>query len=94
MMSRTATAMGKSVRIVPVPVLSPRLSAYWVDLVTDVDRSVAHPLIAGLKNAVVVNDDRIRDIVRFERTPFDEAVRRALAERDGRAEGSEPGADA
>jgi len=101
MMSRTAAAMGRSVTIIPVPVLSPRLSAYWVDLVTDVDRSVAHPLIAGLKNAVVVSDDRIRDIVCFERTSFDEAVRRALAEREGSAKetegaqkGTEPGADA
>jgi uncharacterized protein YbjT (DUF2867 family) len=83
MMQRTATAMGREVWVVPVPVLSPRLSAYWVDLVTDVDRSVAHPLIAGLKNAVVVHDDRLRRTVPFERTSFDDAVERALAKSEG-----------
>lgn len=78
MLERTADIMGEQVRILPVPVLSPRLSAYWVDLVTDVDRSVAHPLVAGLRNPVVVSDDRIREIVPFELTPFETAVERAL----------------
>jgi uncharacterized protein YbjT (DUF2867 family) len=64
--------------IVPVPVLSPKLSAYWVDLVTDVPRSVANPLILGLNNPVVVRDDRIRELVPVELTPFEEAVARAL----------------
>jgi uncharacterized protein YbjT (DUF2867 family) len=81
MLERTAEIMGERIRVVPVPVLSPRLSAYWVDLVTDVDRSVAHPLIAGLRNPVVVSDTRIREIIPFELTPFETAVERALAER-------------
>jgi len=82
-MTRTATLMGKwTPRIVPVPVLTPRLSSYWVGLVTDVDWRVARPLIDGLKNAVVVSDDSIRELLPFERTPFDEAVERALAERE------------
>ncbi|MFB6106481.1 MAG: NAD(P)H-binding protein [Halobacteriaceae archaeon] len=82
MMERTAAAMGHHPLVLPVPVLSPRLSAYWVDLVTDVPRSVAHPLIEGLENPVVVRDDAIRRVLDFELTPFDEAVRRALAETD------------
>jgi len=84
MMERTADAMGVSIRIVPVSVLSPRISSYWVGFVTDVDRNVAYSLIAGLKNPVVVSDDRLRRIVPFERTPFDEAVQQALAERGSR----------
>ncbi|MFC7044186.1 NAD(P)H-binding protein [Halobacteriaceae archaeon GCM10025711] len=78
MMTRTAAMMDHDVTVVPVPVLSPKLSAYWVDLVTDVPRSVAHPLIEGLKNPVVVQDDRIREAVPLDLTSFDEAVRRAL----------------
>lgn len=83
MLERTAAAMGHDPWILPVPVLSPTLSAYWVDLVTDVPRSVAHPLIEGLKNPVVVEDDSIRDHLPIPLTPFDEAVRRALDEGAG-----------
>jgi hypothetical protein len=43
---------------------------------------VARPLILGLKNPVVVNDTRIRELVPIEPTPFDEAVARALGERE------------
>lgn len=40
--------------IVDVPVLTPRLSARWVDLVTPVDRHVSHSLIDSLATEVVV----------------------------------------
>lgn len=79
MLERTADVMGHDPLILPVPVLSPTLSAYWVDLVTDVPRSVAHPLIEGLKNPVVVEDDSITDLVSVELTPFETAIERALA---------------
>jgi hypothetical protein len=46
--------------------------------VTDVPSNVARPLIHGLKNPVVVTDDRIRDLVPVELTPFDRAVATAL----------------
>ncbi len=75
---RTAELAGQRLYIVPVPVLSPRLSAYWLDLVTDLPSSVTHPLVEGLRNPVVVTDDRIRDLIDVELTPFDRAVERAL----------------
>ena len=81
---QTARQLGKHPLIVPVPVLSPGLSVYWVDLVTDVPKSIAHPLVYGLKNPVVVTDDRIRDLVDVELTPFEDAVAAAL-EDGGRA---------
>jgi uncharacterized protein YbjT (DUF2867 family) len=82
-MKRTARLMGRwTPLILPVPVLTPRLSSYWVGLMTDVDWRVARPLIDGLRNAVVVRDDSIREYLTFERTPFDTAVERALGERD------------
>ncbi|KTG29326.1 NAD(P)H-binding protein [Haloferax profundi] len=80
MLQRVGTHLGQAPRIVPVPVLSPRLSSYWIGLVTDVDTGVARPLIEGLKNPVVVTDDRIRDIVSVDLTPFDVAVEQALHE--------------
>jgi uncharacterized protein YbjT (DUF2867 family) len=42
--------------LVPVPVLTPRLSSYWVHLVTPIPSSMAQPLIEGLRNEVVVRD--------------------------------------
>jgi uncharacterized protein YbjT (DUF2867 family) len=81
MLRQTARLLGRRLRIVPVPVLTPRLSAYWVDLVTDVPKSVARPLILGLKNPVVVHDDAITEYVQVTLTPFEEAVAAALAER-------------
>ncbi|MFB6174173.1 MAG: NAD(P)H-binding protein [Halobacteriales archaeon] len=79
-MRRTARiAAGSEPIVIPVPVLSPRLSSYWVELMTDVPKHVARPLILGLKNPVVVRDDSIRDHLGIELTPFDEAVERALA---------------
>ncbi|MFB6297346.1 MAG: NAD(P)H-binding protein [Salinirussus sp.] len=64
--------------ILPVPVLTPRLSSYWVGLMTDVDFRVARPLIDGLKNPVVVRDDSIETYVDVDLTPYEDAVRRAL----------------
>jgi uncharacterized protein YbjT (DUF2867 family) len=82
MLVRTGEAMGKRRLIVPVPVLSPRLSSYWVDLMTDIPASISHPLILGLKNPVIVTDESIDEHVRVDRTPFQTAVERALREGD------------
>ncbi len=79
MIEHTARELsGRPPYIVPVPVLSPRLSALWLRIFTDVPSDVARPLIAGLKNTVVVGDNRLDAYVSVELTPFDEAVRRTL----------------
>ena len=85
MLRRTGRQQGRVPRIVPVPVLTPRLSAAWLGFVTTVPRSVARPLVEGLKNPVVARDDRIREFVDVDCTPFDVAVARALADRQPRA---------
>ncbi|MGM0592209.1 MAG: NAD(P)H-binding protein [Halobacteriota archaeon] len=79
-MERTGRQLGTKPHLLPVPILSPRLSTYWVELVTDVPKSIARPLISGLKNPVVVRDTRIQDVVPVALTPFDVAVERALNE--------------
>ena len=83
MMRRTAAAMDNRLMIVPVPVLTPKLSVYWIDLVTNTPPSISHPLIEGLRNPVVVNDDTAQELLSVERTPFDEAVKRALEASSG-----------
>jgi uncharacterized protein YbjT (DUF2867 family) len=85
MLRRTGRHLGHEPIILAVPVLTPRLSAYWVGLMTDVPWSVARPLIEGLKNPVVVHDDRLSRLVPVDPTPFDEAVRRAITERSAEA---------
>ncbi|MFB6077453.1 MAG: NAD(P)H-binding protein [Halarchaeum sp.] len=84
MLERTAALMGRRLRVIPVPVLSPTLSTYWIDLVTDAPREIVHPLVHGLRNPVVADDGPIREHVAPELTRFDEAVRRALDEYEGR----------
>ncbi len=64
--------------IIPVPVLSPRISSYWLDLVTAVPASIARPLIDGLKQDLLPNDGEIRRLIPIPLTPYREAVRRAL----------------
>jgi uncharacterized protein YbjT (DUF2867 family) len=79
MIERVARLRGKRRLIVEVPVLSPRLSSYWLHLVTPVKAAVARPLVEGLSVPTVAQDDRIRSIVPLEPTPFDAAARTALA---------------
>ena len=58
MIGAYAKARGLPTRvIVDVPYLTPRLSSYWVDFVTPVDRRVSHALIESLVTEVVVHDD-------------------------------------
>jgi uncharacterized protein YbjT (DUF2867 family) len=79
MMRRYAALRGMRRAMIPVPVLSPRLSSYWVGLVTDVPWSIARPLIEGLRNEVVVRDPDPARAFPIEPLGYDEAVRRALA---------------
>jgi uncharacterized protein YbjT (DUF2867 family) len=81
MMERFARIAGKTVFILPVPVLTPKLSSYWVGLITPVSPSVSMPLIEGLSNEVICRDNAIRELIPLRLTPYDEAVRLALTEK-------------
>jgi len=76
---RTRAHLGGKLRVVPVPVLTPRLSSWWIRFVTDVDPAIARPLIDGVKNSVVVTDTAIDEVLPRDRLTFDEAVKAALA---------------
>ena len=71
---------GHRVPIVRVPVLTPKLSSYWLSLVTDVDVTTGRNLIDSMGTEVVVNDHSIREIVPGDPLSYEEAVRRALDE--------------
>jgi uncharacterized protein YbjT (DUF2867 family) len=65
--------------ILPVPVLTPRLSSYWIHLVTPVPAALARPLAEGLSNRVVCRDDKIRAHIPQELLGCREAIRLAVA---------------
>ena len=71
-----------------MPLLTPRLSSFWVHLVTPVPAAIARPLIDGLRNDVVVRDNTARRLFpQIEPLDYDAAVRLALENLDrGRVE--------
>ena len=81
MLRRVAVIEGRHLWIVPVPLLSPRLSSRWLSLVTDVDVPTGRSLIDSMTNEVVVRDASIREVVDFEPMGYDDAVLAALGER-------------
>ena len=57
MMLGYAARRGLRRYLVPVPVLTPRLSSHWVRWMTPIPASIARPLVEGLRNEVIVRDD-------------------------------------
>lgn len=81
MMLRVAATRGRRPLILPVPVLTPRLSSLWCGLVTSVPVSIARPLIDGLRNETIVRDDTAARLFPDVRPMgFDEAAAYAARE--------------
>jgi uncharacterized protein YbjT (DUF2867 family) len=80
MMERIAALRGKRPFIFEVPVLTPYLSSLWLHVVTPVKAGVARPLIEGLRIETVARDERIRELVPVDLTPFEVAARSAFRE--------------
>jgi uncharacterized protein YbjT (DUF2867 family) len=84
MMRKYAKILNKSVKVIIIPFLTPRLSSYWVDLVTPVRASLARPLIDSLKHDATVQDDddySISQLIPIQLKSFEEAVREARKEK-------------
>ncbi len=71
----------RQLRMLAVPLLTPRLSSYWLSLVTDVDTATARNLVDSMSNEVVVSDYSIADIVPGMPMGYDDAVREAYRQR-------------
>lgn len=79
LMREYAEAAGLMKRIIiPLPFLTPKLSAYWVHLVTPVPASIAYPLVEGMTSPVVCEDDRIKEYVDQDLLPIKKAIELAL----------------
>lgn len=78
MMRAFGEVVGRSPRIVPVPVLTPRLSSYWLALITTVPANIARALIGGLKHDIPADDVALRAPVPQTLLTFRQAVAAAL----------------
>jgi uncharacterized protein YbjT (DUF2867 family) len=85
MMLRYARLRGLRRWMIPVPVLTPRLSSYWVNLVSPVPASIARPLIEGLRNEVIVRDPVPASRLGVSPLSLDEALARAIDRTDRHA---------
>lgn len=74
LMRQFGKLVGKSPLIIPVPVLSPRLSSYWLRLITTVPTNIARALIEGLKHDIPADDAEIRQLIPQRLMTFREAV--------------------
>jgi uncharacterized protein YbjT (DUF2867 family) len=78
-LTRTAKLMGLSPHMVRVPVMSPRLSSYWISLVTRANQRIARQLVEGLRTELVAADQGFWRLFPTHRClGFDEAAKRAL----------------
>ena len=79
MMTSYARVRGLRRALIPIPLLTPRLSSYWVHLVTPIPAIIARPLIDGLHNETIVRDDLARELFPAIRPiDYETAVRLAL----------------
>ncbi len=78
MMREFGAVVGKRPRIIPVPVLTPELSARWLSLITTVPANIARALIGGLKHDIPADDAALRRVVPQPLLNFREAVQAAL----------------
>lgn len=83
MMMQFGELVGRRPLIVPVPVLTPQLSSYWLDLVTAVPTNVARALIDGLEHDVLADDTALRALLPRTLTTYRDAAKAAFeAERE------------
>lgn len=83
---RVASQLEVQPRTLRVPVLTPRLSSWWLRFVTGVNVPLARELVDGLKHDLVARRRGYRELAGLPApVPFDEAIRRATC--DARSRG-------
>ena len=79
MMMGYARVRGLKRWLIPVPVLTPKLSSYWVHLITPIPANIAQPLIGGLRNEVIVREESAKALFpRIHLEDYESAVQTAL----------------
>ena len=82
MMRQYSNTLKKSIKIIIIPFLTPRLSSYWVDLITPVKASLARPLIDSLRHEAIVKDNSIGDIIPLRLKNFENSIKIARNEQN------------
>ncbi|MHC4828890.1 MAG: Rossmann-fold NAD(P)-binding domain-containing protein, partial [Planctomycetota bacterium] len=81
LLGRVVGLMGKSARMISIPILSPRLSSYWIGLVTRADLSLARELVEGLRYDLDPSGPSIWELAQDHRLhSLDDMIRDALKE--------------
>jgi uncharacterized protein YbjT (DUF2867 family) len=79
MMLVVARVLGLRRLLIQIPILTPRLSSYWVNLVTPVSASLARTLIESVRNETVCRNTEALEVFGIQPISYEESVRRALA---------------
>jgi uncharacterized protein YbjT (DUF2867 family) len=74
LMRQYSAYLNKNLFVIQIPFLTPRLSSYWVDLITPVKASLARPLIDSLVHDTTVRDDSITKIIPFHLKSVSDAI--------------------
>ena len=92
MLRRAAKIKSKSMPRIKVPLLTPRLSSYWLAFVTDVDVKTSRTLVDSMTTEVIVSDRSIEDVVPGPTMGYDDSVRLALQARQEALSSADPSA--
>ncbi|MCH9627011.1 MAG: hypothetical protein S4CHLAM2_06450 [Chlamydiales bacterium] len=65
-------------KVIPVSILSPKLSSYWIGLVTPLPPKLGRPLVEGLSSKVICEDARIQKLIPQTLMDYEEAISRAM----------------
>ena len=85
MLKQYADVRGLKRLLIQVPVLTPRLSSYWIDLVTPIPAEITHALVEGLRNDIVCEDNRAQQIFPdIHPMGYREAIKEAIEQYDAR----------
>jgi len=64
--------------LIQVPVLTPRLSSYWVKLVTPVSVQMARAIIEGVRSETICRDNKANELFPMKLMSFHDAVTKSL----------------
>ena len=80
MMRLYSSIINRNLNIIQIPFLTPRLSSYWIDLVTPVKASLARPLVDSLVHDSYVKDKSVEEFVPVNLKHMTEAIKEAREE--------------
>ncbi len=88
MMLRYAAQRGLRRPLLQVPVLTPRLSSYWVDIFTPISPRISRPLFEGLRSEVVCRNNLARELFpQIDPLTYEEALAGGASDTESRSPG-------